>query len=164
MRPGGGATGDRTGNTVLPGLLRRVVGGVGADLGVLVLPDESGLVTRAAVGFHGAQVEGARLRRGQGLAGAVMSARESIVVTDVETDYRVEEPYLKEAGVRSIAAFPLLAGDDLLGVVEVGYRMAHAFPSHELTRLAAIVRLTAQPVERAQALESVQRSTPWLRA
>jgi signal transduction histidine kinase len=141
-----------------------VVGGVGADCGVIVLPDESGLVTRAAVGFHGAQVEGARLRRGQGLAGAVMSERQSIIVTDVEADYRVEESYLKDGGVRSVAALPLFAGDELLGVVGVGYRMAHTFPPDELARLEAIARRTAQAIERALALDSVQRSTQGLEA
>jgi signal transduction histidine kinase/HAMP domain-containing protein len=158
------AAGERAGDAILPGLLRRVVGGVGADVGVLVLPDESGLVTRAAVGFHGLQVEGARLRRGQGLAGAVMSQRESMVVPDIEADYRVEEPYLKDSGVRSMAAFPLLAGEELLGVVSVGYRSPHAFPPDELARLEAIVRRTAQAIERAQALDSVQRSTQGLEA
>ncbi len=158
------ATGERTGDQMLTGLLRRVVGGVGADVGVLVLSDESGLGARAAVGFHGAQVEGTRLRRGQGLAGAVMSARESIVVPDVEADYRVEEPYLKDGTVRSVAAFPLLVGEELLGVVAVGYRAVHAFPQDELARMEAIVRRTAQAIERAQALESVQRSTQGLEA
>ena len=119
---------------------------------------------RAAVGFHGTPVEGSRLRRGQGLAGAVMSQRESMVVPDVEADYRVEEPYLKDGSVRSMAAFPLLAGDDLLGVVAVGYRMAHSFPPDEVARLEAIVRRTAQAIERAQALDSVQRSTQGLEA
>jgi signal transduction histidine kinase len=158
------AAGDRSVDAVLPGLLRRVVGGVGADVGVLVLPDETGLAARAAVGFHGTQVEGARFRRGQGLAGAVMSTREALVVPDVEGDYRIEEPYLKEGGVRSIAAFPLLAGDDLIGVVAVGYRSPHAFPPEEVGRLEAIVRRTAQAIERAQALDSVQRSTQGLEA
>jgi signal transduction histidine kinase len=158
------AAADRSVDTVLPGLLRRVVGGVGADLGVLVLPDEGGLAARAAVGFHGTQVEGTRLRRGQGLAGAVMSAREALVVPDVEADYRVEEPYLKEGGVRSIAAFPLLAGDELIGVVALGYRTPHAFPADEVARLEAIVRRTAQEIDRAQALDSVQRSTQGLEA
>jgi signal transduction histidine kinase/HAMP domain-containing protein len=158
------ATGERSGNSAFAGLLRRVVGGVGADVGVLVLPDESGLVARAAVGFHGIPVEGSRLRRGQGLTGAVMSQRESMVVPDVEADYRVEEPYLKDGSVRSMAAFPLLAGDDLLGVVAVGYRTAHSFPPDEVARLEAIVRRTAQAIERAQALESVQRSTQGLEA
>ena len=158
------ATGDRSADTILPGLLRRVVGGVGADVGVLVLSDESGLAPRAAVGFHGTQVEGTRLRRGQGLAGAVMSARESVIIPDVEADYRVEEPYLKDGSIRSIAALPLLNGDDLLGVVVVGYRMAHAFAPDEVGRLEAIVRRTAQAIDRAQALDSVQRSTQGLEA
>jgi signal transduction histidine kinase/HAMP domain-containing protein len=151
------ATGERSGEHAFGGLLRRVVGGVGADVGVLVLPDESGLVTRAAVGFHGTQVEGVRLRRGQGMAGAVMSTRDSMVVPDVEADYRVEEPYLKDGSVRSVAAFPLLAGEEVLGTVAVGYRMAHAFSPDEVSRLEAIVRRTAQAVERARALESVQQ-------
>jgi signal transduction histidine kinase len=131
-----------------------------------VLPDESGLVTRAAVGFHGTQtqVEGVRLRRGQGMAGAVMSTRESLVVPDVEADYRVEEPYLKDGTVRSVAAFPLLSGEEVLGTVAVGYRMAHAFSPDEVSRLEAIVRRTAQAIERALALESVQRSTQGLEA
>ena len=159
------ATGERSGDHAFGGLLRRVVGGVGADVGVLVLPDESGLVTRAAVGFRGIQVEGVRLRRGQGMAGAVMSTRESMVVPDVEADYRVEEPYLKDGSVvRSVAAFPLLAGEEILGTVAVGYRMAHAFSPDEVSRLEAIVRRTAQAVERARALESVQRNTQGLEA
>ncbi|HEX2501811.1 MAG TPA: ATP-binding protein [Methylomirabilota bacterium] len=158
------ATGDRSIDAMLPGLLRRVVGGVGADVGVLVLPDESGLTARAAVGFHGTRVEGTQLRRGQGLAGAVMSARESLIVTDVEADYRVEEPYLKDGAIRSIAALPLVAGDDLLGVVSVGYRAPHTFAADEVGRLEAIVRRTAQAIDRAQALDSVQRSTQGLEA
>jgi signal transduction histidine kinase len=158
------AASDRSIDAVLPGLLRRVVGGVGADVGVLVLPDEAGLAARAAVGFHGTQVEGTRLRRGQGLAGAVMSAREPLVVTDVEAEYRIEEPYLKDGGVRSVAAFPLLVGDELLGMVAVGYRAPHAFPPDEVGRLEAIVRRTAQAIDRAQALDSVQRSTQGLEA
>jgi signal transduction histidine kinase len=158
------AAAERSVDAILPGLLRRIVGGVRADVGVLVLPDETGLAVRAAVGFHGMPVEGTRLRRGQGLAGAVMSTREALVIPDVEGDYRVEEPYLKEGGVRSMAAFPLMVGDDIIGVVAVGYRTPHAFPADEVGRLEAIVRRTAQAIDRAQALDSVQRSTQGLEA
>jgi signal transduction histidine kinase len=93
-----------------------------------------------------------------------MSAREALVVPDVEADYRVEESYLRDGGVRSIAGFPLLVGEDLIGVVAVGYRSAHAFPAGEVARLEAIVRRTAQAIERALALDSVQRSTQGLEA
>jgi signal transduction histidine kinase len=158
------AASDRSVDTVLPGLLRRVVGGVGADVGVLVLQDDTGLTARASVGFHGTQVEGTRLRRGQGLAGAVMRAREALMVPDMEAEYRVEEPYLKDVGLRSAAAFPLLVGDEIIGVITLGYRAPHAFPQDEVGRLEAIVRRTAQAIDRAQALDSVQRSTQGLEA
>jgi signal transduction histidine kinase len=110
------------------------------------------------------EVEGTRLRRGQGLAGAVMSTREALIVPDVEAEYRIEEPYLKDGGVRSIAAFPLLVQDELLGMVSVGYRTAHPFSTDEVGRLEAIVRRTAQAIDRARALDSVQRSTQGLEA
>jgi signal transduction histidine kinase len=93
-----------------------------------------------------------------------MSAREPFMIPDAEADYRVEEPYLKDGAVRSVAAFPLLVGDELIGAVTLGYRAPHAFPPDEVGRLEAIVRRTAQAIDRAQALDSVQRSTQGLEA
>jgi signal transduction histidine kinase len=151
-------------DTLLPGLLRRLVAGVGADVGVLIVPDELGLVVRAAVGFPGAAVEGTRSRRGQGLASAVVSERSSLVIADAEADYRIEEAYLRDGGVRSVVGLPLLSGEDVQGVVIVGYRAPHAFPADEVQRLEAIVRRTAQAVERARAMDAVQRSTQGLEA
>jgi signal transduction histidine kinase len=86
------------------------------------------------------------------------------MIPDAEADYRVEEPYLKDGGVRSVAAFPLLVGDELIGAVTLGYRAPHAFPPDEVGRLEAIVRRTAQAIDRAQALDAVQRSTQGLEA
>jgi signal transduction histidine kinase/HAMP domain-containing protein len=157
-------TGERSVDAILPGLLRRLVGGVGADMGVLVLQDESGLVARAGVGLPGVAVEGVRLRRGQGLAAAVVSERGPVVVPDVEADYRVEEAYLKTTGVRSVAALPLLVGDDLIGAVVVGHRRPHVFAPDEVQRLEAIVRRTAQAIGRARALDAFQRSAQGLEA
>ena len=71
-------TGDRSGDAAFVGLLRRVVGGVGADVGVLVLPDESGLVARAAVGFHGTQVEGSRLPERPGTTGSKLYGHRNV--------------------------------------------------------------------------------------
>lgn len=149
---------------LLPGLLRRVVSGMSADAGVLLLEEEGVLVARAAVGFPGVAVEGTRLRRGQGLAGAAASERAATAVPDVEADYRIEEPYVREGGLRSIVAMPMATGDGVVGVVEVGYRAPHAFSEAELQQLEAIVRRTTQAVERARALDAVQRSTQGLEA
>jgi signal transduction histidine kinase len=87
-----------------------------------------------------------------------------VIVPDVEADYRVEEPYLKTTGVRSVAGLPMLAGEELMGVVIVGHRRPHAFPPEEVQRLDAIVRRTAQAIERARALDAFQRSAQGLEA
>lgn len=148
--------------TVLPGLLRKVVGGMGADVAVLVLQDESGLVTRAGVGFGGVVTEGVRLRPGQGLAGAVMTERAAVAVPDVETDFRVDEPYLKGASLRSVVGVPVVSADQVIGAIQVGYRMPHAFTEAEIQRLEAMARRAAQALEHARALDAVQRNTAGL--
>jgi signal transduction histidine kinase/HAMP domain-containing protein len=155
---------DHATGTVLPDLLRRVVGGMGADAGVLLIEEEGSLVAKAAVGFAGTPTDGVTLRRGQGLAGAVVGSRESIAVPDVEADYRVEEPFIKAAGLRSVVAVPILSGERVLGAVEVAYRSAHTFTDAEVQRLETMARRTTQALEHERALEDVRRNTAGLEA
>jgi signal transduction histidine kinase len=152
------------GSGVLPELLRKMVSGMAADAGVLVVQEDEGLVTRAAVGFTGVATDGITLRRGQGLAGAVVGGRESVVVPDVEGDYRIEEPYLKAGGIHAVVAVPIVAGDRVLGAVEIGYRMPHEVTDGDIQRLEAMVRRTAQALEHERALEDVRRNTMGLEA
>lgn len=155
----GTAGADRGAADALPGLLRRMVSGMGADAGAILIQEEDGLVTRAGVGFAGVQTEGVTLRRGQGLGGAVVGSREAIVVEDVDADYRVEEPYIKAAGLKSLAAVPILAGDRVIGAVEIGYRSRHTFAEGEVPRLETMARRAAQAIDHARALEEVRRNT-----
>lgn len=159
-----GTATDRSASEALPALLRRVVSGMGADAGAIVIQEEDNLVTRAGVGFAGVQAEGVTLRRGQGLAGAVVGTREAVVIEDVEGDYRVEEPYIKAAGIQSIVGLPILAGDRVIGAIEVGYRSRHPFGEGELRQLEAMARRAAQAIEHARALEEVRRDTVGLEA
>ena len=155
---------DRSVSAVLPDLLRKIVSGMGADVGVLLIQEESGLVTRAGIGFGGASVEGVTFRRGQGLGGAVIGGRETIVIQDVDGDYRVEEPYLKAAGLSSLVAVPVVSGDRAIGAVEVGYRQPHTFSDAEVQRLEAMVRRMAQPLEHERTIDHARRSTEGLEA
>ncbi len=161
---GAAIAGDRSVSAVLPDLLRKVVSGMAADAGVLVLQEDAGLVTKAAVGFGAVQTEGVTVRRGQGLAGAVMGGRDAIRVDDVDADYRVEEPYIKAAGLRSMVAVPILSGDRVIGAVEVGYRNSHTFTDAEVQRLEVMARRTTQALEHERALEDVRRNTMGLEA
>jgi len=156
---GAAIAGERTLDAVLPNLLRRIVGGMGADAGAIVTQEEEGLVTKAAVGFGAAQTEGVTLRRGQGLAGAVVGGREPVVVPDVEADYRVDEPYIRAAGIRSVIGVPIVSLDRVIGAVEIGYRTPHTFTDAEVQRLEAMARRTAQALEHERALGEVRRNT-----
>ena len=158
------ARSDRSVSTVLPELLRKMVGGMGADAGVLVIQEDAGLVAKAAVGFAGIPTDAVTLRRGQGLAGAVVGGREAIIVPDVDADYRVEEPYIKAAGLRSVIAVPILSGERVLGAVEIGYRSTHDFSDADVQRLEAMARRTAQALDHERALEDVRRNTTGLEA
>jgi signal transduction histidine kinase len=155
---------DRSVSAVLPDLLRKVVSGMGADVGALLVQEDAGLVTRAGVGFGGASVEGVTFRRGQGLGGAAVGGRETIVVQDVDGDYRVEEPYIKAAGLSSLVAVPILSGDRAIGAVEVGYRQPHTFSDGEIHRLGAMARRMAQALEHERTLDHARRSTEGLEA
>jgi signal transduction histidine kinase len=160
-----GATGaDPSADRTHGSLLRRVVSGMGADVGILVLAEDGVLVTRALVGFPGVPAEGHRQRSYQGLAGVVVSERAPMVVPDVDADHRVDEPYLRESGIRAVAAVPMESGDEVVGVLEVGYRGPHPFAPDEVERLAAMARRAVQAIERARAVESVQRNTQGLEA
>jgi signal transduction histidine kinase/HAMP domain-containing protein len=156
---GAAIAGERTLDAVLPNLLRRIVGGMGADAGAIVTQEQEGLVTKAAVGFGTTQTEGVTLRRGQGLAGAVVAGREAVIVEDVEADYRVDEPYIRAAGIRSVIGVPILALDRVIGAVEIGYRAPHAFTEAEVQRLGAMARRTSQALEHERALGEVRRNT-----
>ncbi|HSD29068.1 MAG TPA: ATP-binding protein, partial [Vicinamibacteria bacterium] len=150
--------------SVLPELLRKMVGGMGADAGALVVQEDQGLVTRATVGFAGVPTDGVTTRRGQGLAGAVVGGREAVVVADVEADYRVEEAYLKSGGVRAAVGVPILAGERVLGAVLVCYRLPRELADSDVQRLEAMVRRTAQALEHERALDDVRRNTEGLEA
>jgi signal transduction histidine kinase len=161
---GAAISSDRSVAALLPDLLRRVVSGMGADAGVILIQEDAGLVARAAVGLGGVPAEGVTLRRGQGLAGAAVGGREAIVVEDVDNDYRVEESYVRAAGLRSMVAAPIVSGERVIGAVQVGYRNPHPFSGAEVQRLEAMARRTAQALEHERALEEVRRSTTGLEA
>jgi len=161
---GAAIAGQRSLDAVLPNLLRRIVAGMGADSGVMVVQEEDGLVTRTAIGFGAVQTEGVTLRRGQGLAGAVVAGRETVIVPEVDADYRVDEPYIKAAGLRSVVGVPVVSLDRVIGAVLVGYRAPHAVTDAEMQRLELMARRMAQALEHERAMGEVRRSAADLEA
>jgi signal transduction histidine kinase len=83
-------------------------------------------------------------------------------VPDIEADYQVEEPFLREGGLRSVIAAPILSGDDVSGVLLLGYRLPRAVGPAEVQRLETMVRRMAQALHHARAMDSVRQNTAGL--
>lgn len=94
---------------------------LGADSVALLVANETGdeLLARVASGLNEEVTVGVRIRAGEGVSGRVMATRRPLVVDDLS---RVElaTPILRESGMQSIVAVPLLSGDRLLGVMHAG--------------------------------------------
>ena len=89
---------------------------------ILLLDEAAGeLVFEAVAGEGEETLVGTRLPAGTGLAGWVLSTRQSIVVEDVETDPRFARDTAQSTGFvpKGLMAVPLLDGERALGVLEV---------------------------------------------
>jgi signal transduction histidine kinase/ActR/RegA family two-component response regulator len=96
-------------------------------------------------------------RTGYGLGGQVLATREPVSSVDRLADPRWEpdEPARLE-GLRATVAVPVLAGDDLLGVLWVNRRSADPFDPSDAGTLEALARHAAVAIQNAALYETAQ--------
>jgi anti-sigma regulatory factor (Ser/Thr protein kinase) len=159
--PGAGYTVD----DLLPEVLDQVLALMEADTAAVLLLDPSGrfLVATAARGLEAEVRQGARVAVGTGFAGRVAAQRRPVVVDEVSAS-TVVNPVLFTAGVRALVGVPLLAGDQLLGVLHVGARGERRFGPADAAllqaaadRVAPVLRSRAREADRAAA-QALHRS------
>ena len=104
---------------------------LGADSVAILLADEAqhALVSRRSIGLgqDGGPVE-LEIRAHEGMAGRVLASQESLIVDDLHAITLVS-PTLREHGLRSVVAVPIVSHSGLLGVLHAG--------SYELARFTA---------------------------
>lgn len=125
-----------------------------ADTISMLLADEDGteLVARASLGLEDEVHGDVRIRAGQGMAGRVLATRRPLVVDDLEA-IELASPVLRESGLRSVVAVPLLAGDRLLGVLHTGSRQLRHFGPADAELLTLVAARLATAMERMWLLE-----------
>lgn len=148
-----GSTLDRT------ALLKLVVDEVGSylqfdNLAVLLMNvrgDELRIVK--AVGYPEGVHDKWRFGLGQGLVGVAAESRESQIVTDVQADQR----YINAApATRSEIAIPLLVGDRVVGVLDIGSHVPNAFDESHVRFAEFIARPLATALENTRLYMSIQ--------
>jgi len=144
---------------LLDEVLATILAVVGASAGSLLLVDEDTgeLVFTVVHGPARERLAGYRLPKGQGIAGWVATNRKPQVLRDAHADPRfsplVDETF--DFQTRSLAAWPLLDGDRILGVVEaVNKASDREFSELDYDLLRVVAQLAAAALVRAETLTS----------
>ncbi len=156
------------GKSVLPGsadaLLHSIVeaaanifGAAAASI-LLVNEAEGVLEFKVAHGAANRDLVGTRIPLDQGIAGYVAMTGQPIAISNVEQDARFNRAFAKSTGYvpRSILATPLLAGERVLGVMEVLDKInAPSFAMQDMELLGMFAHQAALAIDQAQMVENL---------
>jgi signal transduction histidine kinase len=137
-------------------LLPRIRTILEADTCAVLLHDEERheLVARAALGIEEEVEQGVRIPLGAGFAGRIAAERRPVVLNEVDLDH-VVNPILIEKGLRSMLGVPLLARDEIVGVLHVGRLVQRTFTDDDVELLQLVAARVALAIERARLHEEV---------
>jgi signal transduction histidine kinase len=138
-------------DALLAVLLPRIRSILRADTCAALLLDVNSqeLVAKAAVGIEEEVEQGVRIPVGRGFAGRVAADRRPVVLDDVD-HADVLNPILRQKGIKSLCGVPLLAGDDVIGVLHVGVLRHRRFTRDDVELLQLVAGRVALAIERAQ--------------
>ncbi|GLW93358.1 PP2C family protein-serine/threonine phosphatase [Actinokineospora globicatena] len=149
----------------LRALLARVRDAFGVDTATILLYDSAAerLTVHATVGLEEEIRHGVTIELGAGFAGRVAATRAPLLLDRVDRT-TVANPLLWRRGLRSLLGVPILARDDLVGVLHVGSTGDRAFTEGDTDllrlvadRVALAIKAELTSAERA-ATTALQRS------
>ena len=138
----------------------RIFGAAAASI-MLVNEAEGVLEFKVAHGASNRNLVGTRIPLNQGIAGYVAMSGQPIAISDVAQDTRFNQDFAKSTGYvpRSILAAPLLAGERVIGVMEVLDKInAPSFGMQDMELLGLFARQAALAIEQAQTLEHLDEA------
>ena len=146
---------DRIGlNELLEALLARIAEVLDADSAAILLVGANGeLGVRAAFGLTGALEHARTIPLGAGMAGRVAASRAPAVIADL-AEVELVSPVLRERGINSLVAIPLIADDAVIGVVHAGSEAYANFTDDDARLLELIAERIALAIRSAALIEA----------
>jgi signal transduction histidine kinase len=120
---------------------------------LLLDPEGSELVARAAVGIEEEVERGVRIPLGQGFAGRVAAGRRPVVLDDVDHG-DVLNPILRQKRIKSLCGVPLMVQREVVGVLHVGTLEPRHFSEDDIELLQLAADRTAIAIEHARLFEA----------
>ncbi len=126
-----------------------------ADAVSVLVANEAGneLIARASNGLSEEVTLRLGIRAGEGMSGRVIATRKPLLVDDLST-IEVVSPVLRNSGLRSVAAVPILFDERVLGVLYVASLELSHFDELDVELLELMAERLAVALERVQAFES----------
>jgi signal transduction histidine kinase len=136
---------------LLDELLLRIRSILGANTAAILLLDErtNELVARAARGLEEEVEAGVRIPVGGGFAGRVAAERSPVILPDVDHAH-VLNPILREKGIKTLLGVPLIAREEVIGVLHVGTLVHHVFTNDDVQLLQLVAERAALAIERSR--------------
>lgn len=125
------------------------------DTVAVLLANEAGdeLIARAATGLPEEASLNLGIRAGEGMAGWVLANRRPLIVADL-SKITVVNATLRDSGVRSLVAVPMLSDDHPLGVLYAGSYELDRFNSTDVGMLELLADRLAAAIERVRLFET----------
>ena len=125
---------------------------------LLVTPsDGDELVARASVGIDAESWQPVRIPLGSGMAGRVAASKAPMLIHDL-SKFELASPVLREHGVRSVAAVPVVEDDRAVGVLHAGSHQEGFFDWSDVAVLTIVADRLAVAMERVRLFESERAS------
>jgi GAF domain-containing protein len=138
----------------------RIFGAAAASI-LFVNEAEGVLEFKVAYGASNRDLAGTRIPLNQGIAGYVAMSGQPIAISDVDQDTRFNRDFAKSTGYvpRSILATPLMAGERVVGVMEVLDKIsAPSFGMQDMELLGLFARQAALAIDQAQAVQNINQT------
>ena len=148
---------------LLDALLARIVEVLEADTAsILLVDDDDRLHVRASVGLEADERRALAIPIGMGMAGLVAASRRPLLVPDL-SKIELYSPLLRERGINSIVAIPLVVEDRVIGVVHAGSEAYAQFVEDDARLLELIADRIALAINQATLYEAERAAQRRLR-
>lgn len=144
---------------LLDQLLDRFVALTGAEVAIIYLLRDRGLVPRRVRGVLPTDIGKLGLRPGEGAAGRAVDEGQAIFVPDARKESWSLTPYAREHGFRSILAVPLRARGKIIGAIEIDYLEPRRLQRHEVSLLEVLAERAAMAIENARLISELRERT-----
>lgn len=143
-------------------LLEQVINELKVDAADVLLynPDDKNLNYVAGRGFRTDALKFTSLRMGQGLAGTAAQTRHTIHIKDLSTEYTTlaQSPLLEDENFVTYYGFPLIARNQIKGVLEIFHRTVLEPDNDWFDYLNTLITETALAVDNARLFTDLEKT------